>query len=609
MNAQTWPTSLKPKQEKLPASLKLKENENQQVASIQEKPKETSFIQRVASSPIGQTLLGAAKVLTWPLDVIKILYTGGGLSNMREIEEAFHKAGQPFDRDEYIKSVYDYAENIPTQEMVENVIKEKTGIDLAPQGLLGKGSRKAGEILALRPSNLISSPGRAITGAVGGAGAATGLHELGVPEPIADIIGFGASGLAHIKGAPAALSKEAQTLQDISGKHGLRELQGLQRETPPAKALASPERQQKAVKELSETSKAAIDKVIEGEIPVSRLRKMGVNLEDAYNVAFSKSENQAAQLDSVGAKVKFDNSLDFIKSEINKIKKSAPSLSSTDKVVIRELKKQYKGLTNAPPPPPKTTLLGPTGQPLSVPKVGRSSKLATPTQSLDQYRNFNEEVKDIYRKPKFTGSESRIKDIYGKLNKHLIQDIEQTSPELANDLKAANKIFSQTSDLNTVEGILEKAFKDGYNPKKLANIIDNKSNKSFLTRALGKDAVKDMADIAYYGKQAEEKVFSKITAPKTIAQYATEMSPLQLLLVLGKKSVAWPLAIANTKELLPRVQGMLMLKPGLRKTYKGFLKNSIAPQSPGFKKAAIELTKAIAEEYGSEDNLLKKAQG
>lgn len=112
------------------------------------------------------------------------------------------------------------------------------------------------------------------------------------------------------------------------------------------------------------------------------------------------------------------------------------------------------------------------------------------------------------------------------VNSKLIQSIEKVNPQLAQQLSFANRVFSQTSNLDLVEGIMSKAFKDGYNPKKLTTILGGKTNKVMLSRAIGKDAVKDLVDISAYGVKAQEKVLSQLKNPKTVGQFLSEMSPL-----------------------------------------------------------------------------------
>lgn len=588
-------------------------NEQQQFPEgeeFTEQPKEKeSFIQSVASHPITQGLLGAAKYFTWPLDVLKMAMVGEGLTDLDEIEEAFQRAGKPFDREDYINKVKELGESIPTQQFIEDLVKEKTGIDLAPKGTGSKIIRKGAEILTTGPKGLIREPAKQIakraTGAIAGAATAEGLKAAGAPETLGDIIGFALGGAAGGKGKPVKLTTEAKRLTEIGEKHGLRKFEGIQRETPPSNAVVSSKKQARITKELSDTSRSAIDKVIEGKLPIKKLRESGVDLKTAYTAAYDQAQGTAKQLGS--SNVDVTNVLDFIKNKQNKIKQSAPSLSNQDKVVLGELDKQYKQLTQAPKK--QATILGPSGQPLPQ-SAKRAQKPTTAEQSLDQYRNFNEEVEGIYRKTQFTGSENAVKNMYEELKSEWIKSIEKTSPKLADELKFANRIYHQTSNLNMVESIMAKSFKDGYNPNKLISSLGNTKNKALLERSIGKDAVQDLMDIAKYGQKAEEKVLSQLKNPKTVGQLLSEMSPLKLGLLSLKHGVNYklyglPLAYDISKGIVHRAQGALFTRPATRKSYTSYIKHAVSPESAAFKKASRELTKSIVDEYGSEDDFMK----
>lgn len=573
---------------------------------------ERSFAQQIANHPITQGLLGAAKYFTWPLDILKLAMRGEGLTDIDEIEEAFARSGQPFDRQDYINKVYELTESIPTQQFIEDLVKEKTGIDLAPKDRASKMIRQGAEILATGPKGLIREPAKQIAkktaGAAAGAATSEGLKEIGAPETLADIVGFTLGGTAGGRTQAAKLSPEAEALTKIAEKHGLRKFEGIQREVAPKNAVVSPKKQAQLTQELSETSRQAIDKVIEGKLPIKKLRDSGVNLETAYTVAYNQANKTAKQFDLTSSKgVDLSDLLNFIKNKRQQIKDSAPSLSDVDKKVLAELNEQYRQLTTLPKKKP--TILGPTGEPIPQP-TKRIPKSMSAEQALDQYKNFNENVKGIYRKSQFTGAESEIKNLYGEMNSNLIQSIEKVNPPLAQELSSANRIFNQTSNLNLAEDIMSKAFKDGYNPKKLTTILGGKTNKAMLSRALGKDAVKDLVDISAYGIKAQEKVLSQLKNPKNVGQFLSEMSPLKLGLLslkhgLNYKLYGLPLAYDISKTLIHRAQGNLFTRPATRKTYVNYLKHAISPESAAFKKASRELTSAIADEFGTEEEFLE----
>src|SRR4029077_10938571 len=96
-------------------------------------------------------------------------------------------------------------------------------------------------------------------------------------------------GTAGGKRQTAKLTSEAEALTKTAEKHGLRQFEGMQREIPPKNAVVTASKQAELTKELSETSRNAIDKVIEGKLPIKKLRDSGVNLENAYKIAYDQA--------------------------------------------------------------------------------------------------------------------------------------------------------------------------------------------------------------------------------------------------------------------------------------------------------------------------------
>lgn len=160
---------------------------------------EPSTIQKIASSAPAQAVLGSLKKLTYPADILKLAMTGEGLSDIDDIEEAYKKAGKKFDRNEYIKKIYEASNAIPTQQLGEDLIKKYSGLDLSPKTLSGKIGRLGGEVLGFQPGRIIGSNIKEGASKVGEAASratvAEGLKELGVPEILADIPAFASPGL------------------------------------------------------------------------------------------------------------------------------------------------------------------------------------------------------------------------------------------------------------------------------------------------------------------------------------------------------------------------------------------------------------------------------
>ncbi len=577
----------------------------------EESPKEKSFIndvllksvKEIPDSLSGQIGLGLSQAVTSPLDLMKMYVTAEGLSGLEEAQEASDRMGIPFDMEAERKKFLGAMESMPTQQLAEEWLKQETGIDTQPKGRFQK-----------------------------------------VMRGIAELAGLSPKGQKIPKLEPKKLGAEGQALRETAEEFGLRKFAGMEAEKPPGiNPVVSTEKQAKLATELGETSKKAIEDIIEQKIPVKKMRDMGIDLENAYDVSYSAARKTAAEM---GDKpIDFSNVLQWIDKEIGKTKGSSPSLSTPQKKYIGILESEKKNLTKAEPksssvtagevkevqPNPSINFL--TGEHLkptkemisSKVKVGGghsidlitgkklppSTKNMNANQALNQYKNFNANLKGIYRKPEFAGSESSVVNAYTGLNKQIIEAIEKANPVLANELKFANKVFHEGSKLEQVEGIMKKSFSEGYNPKKLDKTLSNKRERKFLERSLGKDSIQDLERIAKYGQEAEKKVFNNLKNPKTIKEYLNNMTPMQLgLLVGGKAHIGAPYYMA--KGTLNRIQGLIFTRNSTKKDYIQFLKDSsklgAAPTSKIIIDSARNLQKSIEKEFGSEEDLIKMSE-
>lgn len=605
------------------------ESESEDISPQEERKQH--FIQNIASSSPAQFVLGGIKKLSWPLDALQAAGLAEGISSVDEIEEVYRKEGLPFNRDDYLAKVYQAASVMPTQDLAEEYIKKTTGLDLAPQSQGGKIARKTGEILTLSNPNLLKEGGKSALkkSAAAGTGAtvAQGLQELGVPELFADIAGYGLAGAAAAgKKVPQKLTPEGKALSKTAEKHNLPQYAGMDRSKSPKNPVVSKQKQVRLRDELSTSSKNAIDEIVEGELPIKKLKEKGYDLEEAYTELYDRAESLAEKFDKQdslpkkGGKsepkgVDIKPLLKFIRKKIKQIENSAPSLSKPDKVQLKILKDEYKALTKNPKPVNEAAvkLVDAQGNPFpsSKGKKGRQPKIVSATQAIDQKRNWNENVRDLYRKTEFTGAENEVRKTYAELGEKLVESLEKSGdPKLAESLKFGDRIFTELQKLRQVEEIMSEAFEGGYNPKKLTRLLNNKRTRSHLKRDLGPQAVKELKAIATYGEAAHTKVLDKLNSPKTVGEWAAELTPTKAALLFIRHGLL-PGAAASYdigKGVSNRVQGLLFTRKSTRKAYEGFLKGARTGSISSFKKASQTLSKAIADEFGSEKDLLKMAK-
>lgn len=510
--------------------------------------------QQFASSKPVQVALGLTQGVTYPLDLIKMYLSGEMLLGIEEAEEASQRLGIPFDKQKAIENSMKSLEYFPTQSLAEDIFEKETDISTKPKDRFSKVLRFLSEFGSLSPK------GQKIPK----------LH-------------------------PKQLGPEEESLRKTAEEFGLKKIAGMESEKPPMiRPVVSENKQKKLVQELGETSKNAIDKIIENKVPIKKMRDSGVNLENAYTSAYETANNTAKKMGN--QPVDFSDVIDWINIELKKTKSSAPSLSKQQKTYIDILSKEKRNLLQNETQ--KIDLI--TGK-----KIPPKTKPVTATQSLTQYKNYNDNVKGIWKKPEFSGVENTVKNAYAGLNSKIIESIEKTNPNLGNELKFANKIFHENSKLEQVEGILSKSFKDGYNANRLSKTLSNNRERRFLERNLGKDGIQDLESIAKYGQQAEKRVFEQIKNPVTVKEYLNNITPTQLALLVGFKAHAGA-AYYIPKSIIHRIQGNLFTRESTKKDYIKFLKEAsqLGKNPAPLFLASKKLQKSIKEEFGSEKELL-----
>jgi hypothetical protein len=519
-----------------------------------------------------QTGRGALKVFTWPADVLKLGMIGEGLSDIDELEESFQRAGKPFDREKYVRDVFEASRFIPTQELAEKGFEEVTGISLEPKTKLGKGAKQLAEVAAFTPGGLAK---KAISGTIA-AGTTAALRGAGVGEGKAEVIGDIASlSPAIIEKAPRLLSKAGQELEKTSQKYGLPFLEFMVKEKEPiVKGRLFKATEQRLKNSFDISSKEALNQIVRNELPVKRLQDRGVNLDALGEHAYDVTRQMAKAKPKT---IKTDDIVKNIDNEISRIESLAPSPSDAQKTAIKLLEDERDIL-----------------------------KVANPSseQLINQHMNYNADMKSIYKKPQFSGKEEQVRKTYEFLKDELVNAMEkQGNKDVANAFRGANKIYHEKSKLAQTESLLSKAFKgDTYSPEKLDKLLKSKQG-NFLRRNMSPQGIKDLEEIAKYGKEAEKKManFIDLRNP-VVANEVKSWGQLAPFVFLPHNLKGAMLAFA--KPMAKHVQGKLLTRPATREVYKLTLKHAADGSYNLLKKDFAKLQNLINQEYGSVDNFV-----
>lgn len=532
------------------------------------------------SDVLTQSGRGFLKLFTWPADVIKAGMIGAGLEDLDELEEIHRKEKKPFNREEYVKSVFDTAQYIPTQDLLEksivkgiNALEPELAVEsLEPKTELGKAAKQGVEIARFSPGSLA----RKTSAATIGTGTTQALKGAGVNENTAEIIGDLASvPISAAQKSARTLTKEAEGLEKIAQKHSLPFLEYMAKERAPwlkGKLFKSTENRLKESFNLS--TKDALNKIVKDELPLKRLQERGVNLDALGEHAYKETNTLAKKYPQ---QIKTDQIVKNIDNEISRIKSLAPSPSESQRAAIKLLEEERDVL-----------------------------KVSNPTseQLINQHINYNADMKQIYRKPEFSGKEEQVRKTYEFLKKELVEAMDsQGRKDVANAFKAANKIYHESAKLKQTESLLEKAFKDGeYSPQNLKKLLDSKKG-NYLRRNMSESAIQDLEDIAHYGKEAQKRFDTFIGIEKpVISQTVKNLGQLAPMVFLPHNIFGGVLALA--KPIASRVQGRLLIRPATRRVYKQIMKDTANGSFNLLKKDFMQLEKLIEEEWGSVDDFM-----
>jgi len=523
---------------------------------------------------------GVAQAFTWPLDVLKIGVVGSALSDIDELEEAFRKAGKPFDRDEYTKFVLGQGEFVPTQSMFEGLIESATGVSLEPTTESGKFVNKAATIASLTKGG----PLRKLAAGSAAGTTTQGLKSAGVnefaSEVLGDIVGGGAGAL---KKGPRKFTPEAEKLRSVADKHDIPFYEFM---TRPEGGVITPKisqaREAAISKELGLSSEQAAQRIIDKKIPISELRKEGVNLDKLQVEQYDKARQLAA---SKPQNIDPSEIISDIDREIKRLKSLAPSPSHGTQEAINILEKEKSIFEK------------------SLPSQKDSNPINS-EQLINQHIEYNKNVKGLYKKPELAGKEEDVRNTYAFLNESVRKTMEkQAGSDVAEAFKEANKTFSQNAILKKSESVISKAFEGGnYNPKKLSRILNSRQG-SILRRDLGDKAVGEIREIAEYGQKAVDHTSRLLKSP----QYAKEALTWGSLapFILGSTAKMTGL-LYIAKPMAERVKGYLLTRPATRQAYNSIIKKAAKGSFKNMASDFSKLEKAVSGEFGSSKDLIKK---
>ncbi len=396
-----------------------------------------------------QVPAGIAQAITYPLDLMQHMGLGAALDpeEIEHIRKISEREGIPFDEERYREAAYSAASSFPTQSNIERLLEEKVGIPLEPKTRTQKGLRLAGTAGKFAPGTITQKAAAAATAPA----VSTGLEQVGVPEPLAELAGLGVSGLAARK-APAVTPK----IKQVTKPSGL------------------PKRRFEKLKEprvVSAAKKEQIHQKLEGDF-----RKISDEIIAESPVAKTKAtleENPA------------------FKSEVSEQFKKVESLSEQlpEKISTNEVKKSLMRKAKKK----EGTGFSPSEYDKDYKKFINEFIKETPTKDItakdlvSQYRKNNKSLSEAYDPSRSRAFNRAKKDALLDYNRSLADLIEQKYPksEFSNLFKETNKQWAEIADAEAIDKFIDGMFDGEVKFKKGRRFFEYANEARPFKRALG----------------------------------------------------------------------------------------------------------------------------
>jgi len=567
INKEPTPISL---EDKAKALKEKSDNTIEELRTIKKESKKESWVDFAKDTAL-QGARGVAQAFTWPLELLKSASKGYAMSQSGEIERDLREMGKPFDPEVYSRAVEQAGEYIPSQSSLESSIQKQTGFEFEPQTKHGEFINKAAQIAGMTRGNVINK----ILSGIAGSGTTQAFKQAGVNDTLSEILGDVVGGAGSISKHRAKLTPQTEAMLSTSEKHGLPlyKFQTLEKNDL-TKSTLSKNKSSRLKNELGESSKEALYKIVDKNIPLSEKRSLGVNLDELAQESYAHARDLAK-----AKEVKFDASKisKNIEHEVERIKGLSGSPSTAKQEAINILEREAKALKN---------------------------KSLTPEQLIEQHMDYNSNVKDIY-KMQHISDKKEVVGAYKTLNDEIKKAIKESAgDDVFKAFDEANKIYSQSNHLKKTEKLIEKAFEGGeYNPKKLTQLIEKRGQD--LNLAIGKDGTKQLREISHYGERATQNIKELSKSKGGSEEILKWGSMAHLLFNMSLPKVS---AMLLGTSGINYMRGLLLTQPVTRTAYNRIIQDAAKGTFKNMGANFHALEKGIEKEFGGMQNLMKEAE-
>lgn len=418
-----------------------------------EEPQEDSWLKSGIRSAL-QIPLGAAQKFTYPLNLLQLFGQGEALAGLEELsDERIEELKALFpsapwenfkgiDREKYLEGVQAASNAFPTQQNLERLIEDKTGIPLTPKNKLQNLARLGGTAGAFKQGNIGQ---KAIAGAIAPATAA-GLESVGVPEPLAELAGLGVSS-ANIP---------TPSISRVTKPSGLttRRFEGI---TKPTKV--SEGRFNKINEKVESDFKKISDDLFEGSNPTYSAMKKDPTFKRNVEGLFEKVTENAESIEGTINPLPLRNGL---RDRVTKNNKGGLTPDEYEKAYRKEMKVVLKDL----------------------PRDEMSA-----AELVQQYRKNNKSLSGYFEAGKSNNANRAKRDVLLDYNREIAEVIQKKYPdtEFSKLFEQTNKQWSQIKDVESIDKFMEDLFTGKVNYNKGRAFFDKEKVSKPFERLLGEE--------------------------------------------------------------------------------------------------------------------------
>lgn len=393
-----------------------------QIEGVKFKDKE-SFLKSAGRTAL-QAPLAWLQKYTWPANLVQLIAQGESIAEFDELEERIPELMKKFpqapwenfpglDRDRYMQAVQAASDSFPTQQNIEKLVEDKTGIPLTPQNALQKTVRLGSTAASLRPGGIAPKATAAVVAPL----VKKGLQIAGVPEGISEFGGLAVSGAVPSPSAVKQVKPSGLTTRNF------------EKVTKPTK--------------VSEGRLKAINQAVEEDFK-------GIT----HNLT-SKNRTAAAIKEDPGFKDKVSELFDDLHEKASKIETRLHTDDVREAFRKRTSKREISGIS-------------PDEFEKSFRKESRSINNSIPFERasvadlVDQFRKNNKSLRELYEPGKSAASNRAKKEALLEYNRAIEDVFEKKLPnsEFTKEFQFLNKRWKDIKDVENINDFIDGMFKD-----------------------------------------------------------------------------------------------------------------------------------------------------